>query len=300
MNIKSKYHIGLSATYRRGWDEPGTNEILNYFGRALSEAEYTISEGISDGRLSQYSYYPFFATLEQYEFEDYYNLTIKISQLGGKNENENSSQLKNQEIQNILLNKRAEILKKAENKINTYKEIVKFGPKSPHIVFADDFSQLKKLKTAHKEIITELNKNSKIILKDDVLVFSGESEPWERKEILKQSIGQKTPIFAMYCLDEGIDVPEFNAAILVSSSRSKRQYIQRRGRILRIAKHEELAQLFDIVVFPPKQEEVNKNEIAIGVIKKEFERVQELSSDAINKYEGLNLFDEQKSKLGFV
>ena len=63
--IEAKYRLGLSATYRRGWDELGTNAILNYFGRALSEAEYTITEGIADDRLSKYSYFPFFTMLEQ-------------------------------------------------------------------------------------------------------------------------------------------------------------------------------------------------------------------------------------------
>ena len=46
------------------------------------------------------------------------------------------------------------------------------------------------------------------------------------------------PMIGMYCLDEGIDIPELQSAIIVSSSRSKRQYIQRRGRILRIGKKE--------------------------------------------------------------
>ena len=298
-NIKSTYHLGLSATYRRGWDEIGTNAIINYFGRALSEAEYTIAEGIRDKRLSQYSYHPFFTILAQDEFDKYYELSLKISRLSNNNEDGTTAQLNKQEIQKIILNQRADIIKKAKNKTKAYKEIIRHSPKSPHIVFVDDFEQLNELKIAHKEIIDELNKNSEIILKDDIFVFSGDTEPWKRKKILQQSIGQKTPIFAMYCLDEGIDIPEFNAAILVSSSRSKRQYIQRRGRILRKAKHEEIAQLFDIVVLPPKQEDTNKNEIAISAVEKEFERVQELSSDAINKYEALRLFDEQKNLLGF-
>jgi len=193
----------------------------------------------------------------------------------------------------------ADVIKKARNKIRTYKDVIQDNPKTPYIVFADDNSQLDELKIAHKEIIYEINQNSVKILKDDILVFSGNTEPSERKIILEQTVGQKTPIFAMYCLDEGIDVPEFNAAILVSSSRSNRQYIQRRGRILRKAKREQIAQLYDIVVFPPKQEQAGKNEIAISVVAKEFERVSELSSDAINKHEALRLFDEKKHRQGF-
>ena len=299
MEIKSRFRIGLSATYRRGWDEIGTSQIINYFGRALTEAEYSISEGIRDKRLSEYSYYPFFAILEQDEFEEYYELTLKIARIND-DESEGKQKIKKEEIQEILLNKRADILKKAGNKVRAYKEIIKNHPKEPYIVFADDFEQVEELKIAHKEVIKEVNEKSQKIFNDDVMVFSGKTEPDKRKIILEQAISRKKPIFAMYCLDEGIDIPEFNSAILVSSSRSKRQYIQRRGRILRKAKKEEIAQLFDIVIFPPKQEDVTKDETAISIIKKEFERVKELSDDAINRFEGIEKFEEYKTKLGFV
>lgn len=299
MEIQSSFRLGLSATYRRGWDEDGTSQIINYFGRALTEAEYSISEGIRDKRLSSYSYHPFFATLLQSEFEDYYELTLQIARRN-ENESEETKKSKNRKIQEILLTQRADILKKAENKILTYKEIIKNRPKEPYIVFADDFEQVKKLRIGHKDAIRELNEKSQKILNDDVMIFSGKTEPHERKIILDQAISRKKPIFAMYCLDEGIDIPEFNSAILVSSSRSKRQYIQRRGRILRKAKKEEIAQLYDIVVFPLKQDDVIKNEAAILIIKKEFERVNELSADAINKFEALSQFDNQKTKLGFL
>lgn len=299
LNFIAEYRLGLSATYRRGWDEVGTSAILNYFGRSLSEAGYSVAEGINDGRLSRYSYRPFFTTLEQDEFEEYYNITLEISKLSSREDDESIEQLELDKVRDIKLNLRAEILKKARNKPEAYKEIIRDHPKLPYIVFADDFEQVNGLKLAHKEIIKEMNQTSKIILKDDIFVFSGKTKPWKRKKILEQTVGSKTPIFAMYCLDEGIDVPEFNAAILVSSSRSKRQYIQRRGRILRKAIREEIAQLYDVIVFPPKQNDLRKNQVAIAAIKKEYERVEELSSDATNKFVARQLFDEQRCKLGF-
>ena len=103
----------------------------------------------------------------------------------------------------------------------------------------------------------------------------------------------------MYCLDEGIDIPEFNGAILVSSARSKRQYIQRRGRILRQSKKEQIAQLFDIVVFPPKQEDEVRKSVALKAVETEYERVVELSSDATNKYAALEKFEHFRDKMGY-
>ena len=135
-------------------------------------------------------------------------------------------------------------------------------------------------------------------MSDDYFEYSGETAKSTRKKILEGCVLDKRPIFAMYCLDEGIDVPEFNGAILVSSSRSKRQYIQRRGRILRKSE-EPIKQLFDIVVFPPLQDDVIKNSVAEKAIKIEYERVVELSSDATNKYIALEKFENFKRKIGF-
>ena len=296
--IKAKYRLGLSATHRRGWDDIGTNAIINYFGRALSEAEYTIAEGIADGRLSEYSYYPFFTMLEQDEFEKYVELDEKISKIHLK-DNEMSNPAGLEEALEVLSNQRADILKNARNKPKTYKQIVKERPDLPYIIFADDGKQVEKLEQAHKEIIKEINLTLEETISDNYFEYSGETAPWKRKEILKQTIQHKRPIFAMYCLDEGIDVPEFNSAVLVSSSRSKRQYIQRRGRILRKSKRKSIAQLFDIIVFPPFQEDDLKNAIAYKAIKKEYERVLELSSDATNTYVALEKFREFKRKTGF-
>ena len=103
----------------------------------------------------------------------------------------------------------------------------------------------------------------------------------------------------MYCLDEGIDVPEFKGAVLVASSRSKRQYIQRRGRILRVSEKDQIAQLYDIIVFPAKQDEVIDDSISQKILEVESERFDELSSDAENKYSVLLEFNRHKEKMGF-
>ena len=297
-DISAKYRLGLSATYRRSWDESGTNEILNYFGRALSEAEYGITQGIADGRLSKYSYHPFFTMLEQDEFEKYLEFTKKIKKL---HPNENNSNVSTglEKARDALLNQRADILKNARNKSHAYKEIIKSHPNLPYMVFADDQKQVNELEIMHTQTIKEINFESKETLSESYFIYSGQTEKEVRKKILEQSVMHNRPIFAMYCLDEGIDVPEFRGAILVSSSRSKRQYIQRRGRILRKSKEEEIAQLYDIIVFPPYQNDIIENSIAEKIIDSEYERLIELSSDAINKYASLEKFMNFKKKVAY-
>jgi len=248
--------------------------------------------------LSHYTYHPFFTMLNEDEFEKYIDISEKINKFHLKDNVANSPEL--EAALEALTNQRADILKTARNKPETYKQIVKERPDLPCIIFGDDLKQVKKLEQAHKEAIHEINQTLSKTISDDFSEYSGATEPWKRKEILLQSIQHKRPIFAMYCLDEGIDVPEFNSAVLVSSSRSKRQYIQRRGRILRKGNKKRVAQLFDIIVFPNAQEDAIKHEHARKLLQKEYERVLELSSDANNKYASLEKYSTFKRKIGFT
>ncbi len=294
--IKAKYRLGLSATYRRSWDDEGTDLIINYFGRALTEAEYTITQGIADGRLSRYTYHPFFVSLEQDEFEKYSDLTEKIKEIHVDKDKANVPVAVEKALE-ALLNQRADILKNAKNKPYAYKKIIETKPEKPYIIFADDEEQMKELQEMHVKTIKEINNLSEEAISDANFTYSGKTKPGARKKILEQSVKHKRPIFAMYCLDEGIDVPEFKGAVLVASSRSKRQYIQRRGRILRVSEKDQIAQLYDIIVFPPKQDNVLDNSVSQKILEIESERFNELSSDAENKYSALLEFEEFKKKM---
>lgn len=297
LNIESNYRLGLSATYVRQWDDEGTQLILNYFGRELLEASYSIRDGIKDGKLCQYLYYPFFAILEQDEFDDYFTKTLRIAQLMSKQNKENNRII--EDDLKTLLNLRADIIKKAKNKTKAYKDIIREKPNLPYVVFLDDEMQLEQFRSVHKEVISEINQSASEKIKDSIFVFSGKTKPWQRKKILEETVDHKTPIFAMYCLDEGIDVPEFQGAILVSSASSERQYIQRRGRVLRGGIRSKIAQLYDIVILPNLQESITENDTAVKIIENEFRRVNELASDALNKPQAILKMNAQIKKLGF-
>lgn len=300
-NINAARRLGLSATFRRDWDESGTAEILNYFGRALEEAQYRINDGINDGHLCRYSYHINFAYLSESEFDEYVQLSLKIKQafaLIKRKEDSTDLPVLSTKLEKLLL-ERAEILKTAEDKIRAYKEVIESNPNIPYVVFADDEEQVARLQIAHKEQISKMNKNSTIILRDDMTVFSGKSSDWQRKKILDEVKIRKTPVMAMYCLDEGIDVPEFQSAIIVSSSSSHRQYIQRRGRILRLGQKGKVAQLYDIIVLPPYEQDPLRNEIAKEAITKERERILELAEDSVNKYHVILKLEEEIRRLGF-
>ena len=281
LQITSNYRLALSATFVRQWDDEGTQAIRNYFKDELLAAKYTVKDGINEGRLCKYLYYPFFTILQQSEFEEYNEKTIDIG-IKMQQLKKDSDNLKLKKDLEALTNIRADIIKKAQGKKNAYREIIKSQPKLPYIVFLDDTNQLKEFKKEHELIIDQMNKHTEEKIKKDVFVFDGQTKSWQRKIILEQTIEHKTPIFSMYCLDEGIDIPEFQGAILVSSASSERQYIQRRGRILRGAIKGKIASLYDIVVLPPTQESGIMMNTAEGIISKELKRVDEIAQDALN------------------
>lgn len=297
LQIQSNYRFTLSATFVRQWDDEGTQIIRDYFGDELSNAKYTVRDGIRDGRLCKYLYYPFFAILEQDEFEEYNNKTIDIGIMLSRLKKDPDNQKLKKDL-NTLTNIRADIIKKARNKKTSYKEIIKARPKLPFVVFLDDTTQLNEFKEVHNQIVDEINRYSEEKLKKDVFVFDGTTKPWQRKIILEQTIGHKTPIFSMYCLDEGIDVPEFQSAILVSSATGERQYIQRRGRILRGAIQGKIAELYDIVVLPRAQDSTVMMDTAESIIDKELRRVDEISQDALNAPGVKIKVNEELEKIG--
>jgi len=297
LKIQSNYRLALSATFVRQWDDEGTQVIRDYFGEELSNAKYTVRDGIKDGRLCKYLYYPFFAMLEQDEFEEYNEKTIDIGIISSRLKKDPDNQKLEKDL-NTIRNIRADIIKKARNKKKAYKEIIKTKPKLPYVVFLDDTNQLNEFRIEHNQAIDQINEDSEEKMNNYVFEFDGTTKPWQRKIILEQTVEHKTPIFSMYCLDEGIDVPEFQGAILVSSASSERQYIQRRGRILRGAMQGKIAELYDIVVIPYSQESSIMTNTAERIIDNELKRVEAMSQDALNSPEAKITVNEELRKLG--
>ena len=299
-NVNAQRRLGLSATFQRDRDEIGTEKIMKYFGNVIEET-YTIGVGIREGRLSSYDYFPFFAYLSESEFFEYEGYTVQIGKIYAQLKsasNQGKRLMLEKRLERLLIG-RAEIIKKAEDKIRAYGEILRKCPKKPYVVFTDDYEQLEKIKEAHRDTIKKLNmENPDSIEKDDIMVFSGRSNDLERQKILNEARHHQTPIFAMYCLDEGVDMPEFQSAILVSSSASKRQYIQRRGRILRTNRRGNKAHLYDIVVLPDPLTTDIGTDVAKKLVAKELKRVNELASEATNKWSVYGAINKKLEELG--
>jgi len=82
--------------------------------------------------------------------------------------------------------------------------------------------------------------------------FTYRETPQEREEILRDlGSGFLDGVVAIRCLDEGIDLPELRMGFLLASSTNPRQFVQRRGRLLRNAPGKTRAVIHDFIVRPP-------------------------------------------------
>jgi len=273
LNLPSLRRLGLSATPEREWDDPGTNAIVTYFGSTVSE--YSVKDAIRDGRLCHYEYRPFFAYLDDEEFDEYYRLTKEIDkfmamtaeEMDKKKTTKSSAQL------HRLLERRALIKKKAKDKVRAFRSVLVDGPPFPFIVFCEDQEQLASIRGAlneeHMSFVT----------------YTSEQSAWQRGKTMELFRENTTDaVLAIRCLDEGIDVPTCESCVIVASSSSTREFIQRRGRVLRLSGPGKRAVVYDIVVLPIIPRLAGDIEAAERLIRQELSRVNHFVEASDNEW----------------
>ncbi|MGV9141432.1 MAG: DEAD/DEAH box helicase family protein [Promethearchaeota archaeon] len=236
------YRLGMSATPERFYDLEGTEGLLDYFGSIIFS--YGIKRAQKDGVLSEYNYYPYLVKLTKEEEETINELTKKIGKeiaINFKKEISEKEDVLNSKIEK-LLRERANKIKKSENKLNALRDILKDynGKLKQCIVYCEDRGQLNKV----KKIFDEMKIDSYIIYHSKVINREVALDIFKKENC--------NYILSIGCLDQGINIPSCESLILLSSSRNPRQYIQRRGRVLRNPpyKIKPIVKIFDILVFP--------------------------------------------------
>jgi superfamily II DNA or RNA helicase len=147
--------------------------------------------------------------------------------------------------------------------------------------------------TESEEDISLINEYTKAVsaTDDSLMVKQYTSNSKNREEILKSYEDGKVHVLtSMKCLDEGVDVPRSELAIFCSSTGNPRQFIQRRGRVLRLHKDKVHAVIHDLVVVPEISVEESNYDMERNLVKKELERVVDFANLAMNKmdtYESL-------------
>ena len=215
--------------------------------------------------------------------------------------------------------KRKRIIHKATNKKPAFKKIIEDRLKEKRnlkytLVYVPEgdeqeqetypYAERDQIRTVDDDHL--IDQYTRIISETDdrttVREFTSESK--DRDLMLKQfASGELEVLTSMKCLDEGVDVPRSEFAIFCSSTGNPRQFIQRRGRILRTHPEKHMAIIHDLVVAPITNGSDSAKLVERNLLKNELKRVQNFallsdnSSDSIIEledviqYYGLSIFD---------
>jgi superfamily II DNA or RNA helicase len=283
--------IGLSATPERQFDTAVNNQLMRFFGCEGHQYtfEYTMAEAIENGFLCRYKYYPHVIRLNTAEMEQYLEISRKLAQY--YTFNEESFEPKGDPILTALLIKRKSIIHKAANKLPAFKNIVQdrlnvCGSLKYTLVYvpegnmpddqADIFDEYDSIPD-DKEAIHLIDTYTKTIrdLSPTITVSQFTAASKNRDTLLRDfAEGKLGVLTSMKCLDEGVDVPRSELAIFCASTGNPRQFIQRRGRILRTHKDKHLAEIHDLIVAPEVGESEETYNMERNLLRAELRRVQ--------------------------
>lgn len=270
--------LGLSATPEHYFNEDATDRILDYYGQIV--ARYTLAEALEEGVLTPYKYYVELVDLTAEEAEEYQGLSEQISRLAAINQNSGATD--GNDAMKILLFRRSRLIGKAKNKFKALKDLLANSSPKPLTLFycgegntededSGDTSRQVELVTS---ILRDLNWKSSL--------FTSQETTRARVDLLDCfRLGLIDALVAMRCLDEGIDIPACKTAYILASSRNPKQFIQRRGRILRRSPGKEFAEIYDFVVKMPDGSS-DTNEYERKLISAELERVAEFAKLSLN------------------
>jgi superfamily II DNA or RNA helicase len=312
-SLHIKRRIALSATPSRIYDEEGTAELESFFkDKPPYVYNFPMSQAIEEGRLMEYCYYPKMVYLNDDEMQEYASITEQLMRLFDNS----TGQFSESQKAKILLLLRKRILHKAEDKMRVFKEIIKeigcdklkycfvYVPEGNKVFDSDEALLYSKTDIdSDQEIYEESIINKMLYLTKEVFpnitcnTYTGKNNKTERKAILQGfENGQINVLFAMKCLDEGIDVPRAEYGIFASSTGNPRQFIQRRGRLLRKHKKKTFAHIYDMIVVPNFQSPYYSKEywrMERSLVKGELTRVAYFANLATNNYTGaLQSLDE--------
>jgi superfamily II DNA or RNA helicase len=303
--VNCKRRIGLSATPERQFDEEGNKKLFAFFSSENGYTyEYSMQEAINKGVLCRYYYFPHLVELTDEELKQYMQLSEKIS----KYYHSNSDSFKNDPILTALLLARKRIIHKAFNKVSVFNEILQEHYNRKHNLkytlvyvpegndtndyFETDFYSEKDETKTDDEVVHLIDVFTKAVRNIDnrTTVKQFVSGISERDEILEQfAKGEIDVLTSMKCLDEGVDVPRAELAIFCASTGNPRQFVQRRGRILRQHPDKQFAYIHDLVVIPEMNPNSDSYEMERSMLKKELERVNNFSLLSENSSHTVNV-----------
>lgn len=298
--IRILKRIGLSATPERIYDDAGSNEIYTFFNSfpPCYTYSYSMYGAIysEPASLVKYFYYPYFSTLDEDELEEYKAISEKLIL------NYDSKSGEFNEYGKRLLIKRKRIINQARNKINTLREIfIDVNSKEDSLKFTFVYLPEGKETDYSSEDVVSYDLEERRLIKSygEAIRKYGYSthellsDTKNRERILTQfSEGKIDVLLAMKILDEGVDIPATKNAVFCASTGNPRQYIQRRGRVLRKSSGKSYANIYDIII-APQDNYIDSlphelREMEVRIFRNELNRVTNFVYAAENRHQVLN------------
>ena len=271
------YRLGLSATPVRQYDASGTAELFAFFGPTAFE--FDLGEAIRAGCLTPYNYCLHEVQLGDHEMEEWKRLSEQLRKRGFFDHD--IGQIAPDDATQRLLEARRSVLEHAETKIEALRKLIEGTP--PNGVSGTlIYTSAKRDPLARPKQVTQVNRllNEAGVISHQ-LTYSETGGPRARKIINDFAAGVYQALTAMKVLDEGLDIPATSHAYILASSTVRREWVQRRGRVLRTAPGKHRAYIHDFFVVPADRDSPEGR----AILRAELERADEFARLAENAWD---------------
>ena len=300
-----EFRLALSATIDRHNDDIGTEALASYFGDKC--IEYSLKNAIENQMLTRYFYYPVLTYLDEDELEEYLDLTHQLATAISKK----GRKLVLSEYAKQLLIKRSRVIAGARSKLSELKKQMETYKDDKHILVYCGATTIKDADAEDMDfgarqidLVTNLLGNE---MGMRVGRFTSQESAQERAQIRTAFADGEMlqALVAIKCLDEGVNIPSIKTAFILASSTNPKEYIQRRGRVLRKFPGKNYAVIFDFITLPfpvdtlsfQRDEVINSTK---GLVKREIIRMLDFAEIAENPSETYDLIYDLKHGFGIT
>ena len=270
LSIETGPRLGLSATPRRAGDPDGTASIFEYFNGVVPPP-FTLQDAIKSDALTPYFYHVHTVSLAESEQENWDALTKRIRRAAALNASDKGANPVTEEQIKRLLIERGRLLKQAKGKVVEASDILagNYRRGDRWIVYCDDLAQLDAVQAELSKAGLESTQYHSAMTGD-------------KEQTIRLFEANGGIIVSIRCLDEGVDIPSLTHALILASSKNPREYIQRRGRVLRRAEGKSVAHIYDVLVVPTAIEGKEGEDPRLNIIGGEITRALEFGKSALN------------------
>ena len=275
---RADLRLGLSATPVRQYDPDGTDKLFKYFGAQVFE--FGLGDAIDSGCLTPYEYHLHEVAMSERELDKWKELTEGLRKAGFRPDDDGQSVVPTKRAERLLRERRA-VIEQAEGKVGVLRDFLEsMGPST---------IQRCLIYTSAKQVMFEqppqIDQVNEVLQALGIISHRFTAAETSRRDAARWleafGRGDYQVLTAMKVLDEGIDIPQTDTAFLLASSAVRREWVQRRGRILRRAPGKQLARLHDFIVVPPDTE----SPAGASILRTELRRAEEFASLAENEWD---------------